>query len=186
MEANINANKESPEFSNFDRMTSPLDGEKEEIKVNKTLGLKFIIIISVIILSIILLIVLIVVLNKKKECESGYYLPEDDKSNCQKCSVDNCDKCSGTKDSNVCSSCISTFFPIHEDNILKSCNPCNEGCLNCNQETHECLSCEGGYNLSNGICYLSYSFKAKYYVDSESKDVNLINSNFKKNTKSNN
>ena len=44
MEANINDNKESPEFSNFDGMTSPLDGEKEEIKVNKKLSLKLIII----------------------------------------------------------------------------------------------------------------------------------------------
>ena len=159
-------------------MSSPLENGKEEIKGNKILNLKLIIIISVIILNIILLIVLILVLVNKVECESGYYLPEDDESNCQKCSVDNCDKCSGTKESNICSSCISKFFPIYEDNILKSCNPCNEGCLDCNQETHECLSCAGGYKLRNGICYLSYSIKAKYYVDSSSKDVQIIGYNF--------
>ena len=85
-------------------------------------------------MSIILVIILILVIINSG-CGSGYYIPEDDQSSCLKCSVDNCDECSGTKESNICSSCKSKFFPNYENNILKSCNPCNEGCLFCDQET---------------------------------------------------
>ena len=178
METNINTNKEPHEFSTFDGMSSPWENGKEEIKGNKTLNLKLIIIISVITLSIILLIVLILVLVFDG-CGSGYYLPEDDNSICQKCSIDNCDKCSGTKDSNICSSYLSKFIPIYEDDILKRCSPCAEGCSGCDQEKHECLSCKGGYKFRDGKCILSYSFMAKYYVDSSSKNVNLIDYDLK-------
>jgi len=76
---------------------------------------------------------------------------------------------------------VENFYWISPSNtVLKSCNPCNEVCLDCNQETHECLSCDGRYKLRNGICYLSYSIKAKYYVDFSSKDVKIIGPNFGK------
>jgi len=115
-------NEESPEFFNFDGMISPLKDEKEEIKGSKKLNLKLIIIISSIVLIIIILIILILTINnlgnKQIECQPGYYLPDNSKSKCQKCSVNNCDKCSGTKESSNCSSCIPNYFPFYENNIL--------------------------------------------------------------------
>ena len=175
--------EESPEFFNFNGMNSPLNEEKEEIKGCRKMSIKLIIIISSIILSIILLIILFLIINKlgnkQKECESGYYLPDDQKSQCRKCSVDNCDKSSGTKESNICFSCIPNYFPFYENNLLKSCSACNEGCLTCDQKTKKCLKYNDGYKLENGICILNYSFKAIYYVDSLNKNVSLIFSNYK-------
>jgi len=179
MEANTNANKESPEFSTFDGMSSPLENEKKE---SKKLNLKLILIISGVILSIILIIIIILVIINSR-CGSGYYVPEDDQSVCLKCSVDNCDECSGTKESNICSSCKSKFFPVYEIDVLKSCNPCCEGCSYCDQEKHECTSCNLEYDLRNGICIPTYSFMAKYYVDSSSKSVSLVNYDFRFNIK---
>ena len=41
--------------------------------------------------------------NQCIECNSGYFIPEDDdsKKKCTKCSTENCDKCKGTKISNT-------------------------------------------------------------------------------------
>ena len=89
-------NEKSPEFFNFDVMSSLLKDEKEEIKGSKKLNLKLIIIISSIIFIIIILIILILIIiklgNNQIEYESGYYLPDNSKSKCKKYSVDNCDK----------------------------------------------------------------------------------------------
>jgi len=114
-----------------------------------------------------------------KDCPSGYFLPNDSKSECEKCSIDYCDKCSGNKESNTCSSCILNYFPFYEKKILKSCISCNDGerCLNCDEEMKKCIKCNDGYKLENGICNLSYSFKAIYNVDSMKKSVTLINYN---------
>ena len=172
---------DSPQFLNFDNMSTPSKNDKNEIKVKSKLSLKVKLIIFSIILIIILLIILIIYnLSKSpKDCPTGYYLPDDSKLKCEKCSVDNCDKCSGTKESNICSSCFPNYFPFYENNILKLCNPCNEGCLTCEEETHKCSKCNDRYKLDNGECILNYSFKAIYYVDSLNKYVNLINSIYK-------
>ena len=66
-----------------------------------------------------------------------------------------------------------------ENNWLKSCNPCNEGCLSCDEEKNKCLKCYDGYKLENRMCILNYSFKAIYFVDSMKKSVTLISSKYK-------
>ena len=75
-------------------------GEKNSEKNNK-IRLKKIIIISSIITIIIasLTIFLILYFLDKEiiECETGSFLPEDDSEKCIKCSVNNCQKCHGTK-----------------------------------------------------------------------------------------
>ena len=162
-------------------MSNPSKNNDNKIKVKGKLSLKVKLIIFSIILIIIILIILIIynLLKSPKDCETGYYLPDDSKSKCEKCSVDNCDKCSGTKESNICSSCISNYIPFYENNILKSCDPCSKECLNCDEKSHKCLKCIEGYELDNDKCIHSYSFKAIYYVDSSNKDVYLISSNCK-------
>ena len=170
-----------PQFLNFDNMSTPSKNDNKEIKTQSKLSLRMkIIIFSIIFIFIILIILIIYILLQTKDCQPGYFLPDDSKSKCLKCTVENCDKCSGTKESNTCSSCILNYFPLYENNILKSCNPCSEACLNCDEEKNKCSKCYDGYKLENGICILNYSFKAIYSVVGKMKDtIPLINSNYK-------
>ena len=174
---------DSPQFLNFDNMSSPSKNDNKEIKVTNKISLRMkLIIFSIIIIIIILIVLIIFFMQKPKECQSGYFLPEDSKSKCQQCSIKNCDKCSGTKESNFCSSCISNYFPFYENNTLKSCNLCDIGkedkCLACDEEINKCAECNIGYKLEYGKCIPNYSFRAIYYANSNKK-VNLINFNYK-------
>ena len=172
---------DSPQFLNFDNMSNSSKNDNKEIKVQSKLSLRMkIIIFSIIFIIIIILIILIIYkLLQPKECEPGHFLPDDSKSKCMKCTIQNCDKCFGTKESNTCSSCILNYFPFYENNILKSCNPCNEGCLSCDEEKNKCSKCYDGYKLENGMCILNYSFKAVYFVKSMKENVTLINYKYK-------
>ena len=185
MEFNDDIDEENdlPQFLNFDNMSSPSKKGNNEINVKNKLSLRMkLIIFSIIIIIIILIVLIIYFMQNPKECPSRYFLPDDSKSKCQQCSLKNCDKCFGTKDSNLCSSCISNFFPFYENNILKSCNPCDIGkedkCLACDEEINKCAKCNIGYKLENGKCILNYSFRAIYFANSD-KQVNLIHSNYK-------
>ena len=111
---------DSPQFLNFDNMSSPLKIDDEEIKIKKKISLKLILFIIVIITIIIISIILIIykLSDKKIECKSGYYLPVNSKSECLKCSIESCDKCSGSKEFNTCTSCFSNYFPFYENNEL--------------------------------------------------------------------
>ena len=192
----INEENDSPEFFNFDGMSSPLKDEKKDKQEKKRFKLKrFIIIISIIMIIAILAISIYFIIQaitkeEEIECNPGYYFPNDEetksKSNCKKCSVDNCDKCSGTKEVNTCKSCISNYFAINENNKITKCNPCDIGeddkCLSCDEGINKCSKCNTGYKLENGKCILNYSFKATYSVDSN-KRVSLINYSCKNNIK---
>ena len=52
-------------------------------------------------------------------CYNGLFLPEDDRTKCIKCSIENCSECIGTKSNNICNKCKSGFYPIYEDNKIK-------------------------------------------------------------------
>ncbi len=184
-----NEENDSPEFFNFDGMSAPLKDEKNDTQEKKKLNLKIIIIASFILVIAILAIsiyFIIQAINKPPPCKSGYFFPSDAKSKseseCTKCSLENCEKCSGTKESNVCTSCFSNYFPIKENNELIKCNLCDIGeddkCLSCSEEINQCSKCNIGYKLENGKCIVNFSFKATYYVYSK-KSVTLINSNYK-------
>ena len=87
------------------------------------------------------------VINKNKNeitCNDGLFLPEDDKTKCIKCSIENCNECIGTKLNNICNKCKPGLNPAYEDNKIISCSICNEG-----------------YYLINDECK-EYSFRAKY------------------------
>lgn len=121
--------------------------------------------------------------NECLECKSGYYLPNDDdkKQKCQKCSVEKCDKCTGTKFSNKCETCASYLTPIYEKNEIIFCNyTCqvgeNEKCKTCDEIKNMCSSCNSGYNLFNGKCKLDYSIQSNFYSDKDNQKVNIINS----------
>ena len=111
-----------------------LEKSKKKKKFSSIINSKTIINIIFIILLVVLLaniiIFLIKFINEKRtkkieiinyekiNCDPGYYLPYDDKFNCKKCSVDNCQKCFGNNDNDVCISCKPSYFPIFDINIL--------------------------------------------------------------------
>ena len=99
--------------------------------------------------------------NSEIKCDGGLFLPEDDKTKCIKCSIENCNECIGTKLNNICNKCNSGFNPIYEDNKIISCSICNEE----------------GFYLINDECKM-YSFKAKY--KSNGGTIKIINSDISK------
>ena len=123
--------------------------------------------------------------NECTSCNFGYFMPEDEerKVNCQKCTVDYCDECSGTKNSSKCESCISSYSPIYEGNEIVKC-VCEIGekekCMKCDVDKNECIACNEGYRLLNGKC-ISYSIKAIYNATSINETIYLINKIYFKN-----
>jgi hypothetical protein len=93
-------------------ITSNPDFTKTTININEGVNKKFpknqekccskvtvllIALIIISILSICLNIILLIKINKKQNCGIGYFKPSDDDSNCYKCEIPNCQKCSGSK-----------------------------------------------------------------------------------------
>jgi len=124
--------------------------------------------------------------SKKEDiiCENGFYLPTDakGKKKCQKCSVENCNKCYGTKKKNTCISCMESYTPIFDKKKrIKSCDKIceigeNEKCLTCHK--NYCGSCNQGYKLVKGKCIINYSFKGVYKVNHKKENILLINKNY--------
>lgn len=63
--------------------------------------------------------------DKRINCTTGYYFPVDDNSSnkqCLKCSVENCQNCSGNLNSNTITSCLSSLIPKYDNyNKISSC-----------------------------------------------------------------
>ena len=93
--------------------------------------------------------------NQCENCNSGYYLPEDDlnKKVCKKCSLKNCKKCNGTSIVNNCTDCEYPLIPFYNnEHISFLCDiPCeigqNEKCQSCNKIGNQCEKCNSGYYL---------------------------------------
>ena len=125
-------------------------------------------------------------LNPKKECNSGYYIPEDDSKleDCQKCSLEGCIKCSGTYKSNKCIDCgnlISVFENgkiIKCNNLSKNKNICDLGeeekCLTCVENKKECKTCNIGYKLVEGKCKPDFFMKAVYFTKQKDDKIDII------------
>lgn len=88
------------------------------------------------------------------KCKSGYFSPTDgsneEKLNCIKCLLDNCEECQGTKNNNICSLCKTNFYAKNENDIIKYCNKkcqtgINEQCAYCDEQKNECINCNSGY-----------------------------------------
>ena len=93
--------------------------------------------------------------NQCSSCNIGYYLPEDDSSKkiCKKCTIENCEKCYGNLDYNICENCISSYFPVYEENKIKKCEiMCetgeNEKCLECDKTINRCSICNKNWSPS--------------------------------------
>ena len=87
----------------------------------------------------------------KKEliCEKGYYKTLDD-GTCQKCKIENCKDCYGTKLSNSCTSCFKDYEPIFKNNSIISCEIKSYlNCFNYDISNKICLKCNNGYYIVN-------------------------------------
>jgi hypothetical protein len=117
-----------------------------------------------------------------KLCDKGYYIPDDDKTlqDCQKCSLEGCQKCNGTYKNNECSSCGNLKSIYNNNKIIKCNNTCETGdeekCLTCDKDKDECTKCNNGYKLVNGKCKSDYLIKASYLSTSPNDQVNLFSS----------
>ena len=83
-------------------------------------------------------------------CNDGYFLPEDDKTKCKICDMENCNKCEGNLNYTKCVSCEENFI-LSGNKCLKNCT-INETtqCKKCNPEEgkiDQCLECNGGFYL---------------------------------------
>ena len=148
-----------------------IDNSEEEVpkpKNNKKLIIIISLIIGIIIVGIIIFLIIFFTNEEEKNiencleydkeknicltCISGYYLPEDEpkKIKCQKCSVENCDKCQGTTNNDTCISCSSYLTPIYVNNSINYCKyTCEEGekekCKTCDKRKNKCSSCNNEY-----------------------------------------
>jgi len=115
-----------------------------------------------------------------KSCGKGYYIPDDDKSlqDCQKCSLEGCEKCNGTYEINECTSCGNLKSIYYNIKIIKCNYTCETGnedkCLTCDTDKDECINCNNGYKLVNGKCKPDYLIKATYLSVSPNEQVNIV------------
>ena len=86
------------------------------------------------------------------ECESGYYVDEDDYPViCTPCHK-TCKECSSFED-NYCTACYDGFY-LKEDSIYGTCQRCpTDNCKECSESgQHECSNCLPGFVLSENQC----------------------------------
>ena len=120
---------------------------------------------------------------EKKNCKNGLFIPDNDKKKCIKCSLENCNICSGNLNSDICHSCKKSYIPIYnnETNQIEKCE-CKVGeeekCSLCSG--NKCIKCNLGFKMVKDSCELYYSFKAIYKTDIDSEPVKLINNNYLK------
>ena len=100
-------------------------------------------------------------------CNEGYFVP-DDRTTCQKCSLEGCIKCNGTYSNNQCTDCGDLESVYLNGKIIACNNTCETGleekCLSCHKSKIECTSCNIGYKLVNGKCKPDFFIKAIYDV----------------------
>lgn len=91
-------NTSNPNYLNItiitdpNKLYSPTNNENNEKFYTKNTIL-LISLVTILIASIILNIILLIKTNKKTNCGSGFFRPNDDNSNCYKCQMSNCQTC---------------------------------------------------------------------------------------------
>ena len=117
--------------------------------------------------------------TEPKICGDGYFIPDDDETlkDCQKCSLEGCQKCNGTYEKNDCYSCGSLQSIYNNNKIIKCENTCETGdeekCLTCDNNKAECQSCNIGYQLVKGKCKSEYVIKVTYLTMTPNEEIEL-------------
>ena len=91
--------------------------------------------------------------NQCESCNEGYYLLEDgNKTVCEKCDIEGCLICSGTKNNKICNLCNNNYILNNNECIEEKCDIGEyEKCESCRTEIgrkRECLTCNKGYYIS--------------------------------------
>ena len=60
-------------------------------------------------------------INQCSLCNNGYYLPELNKTQCEKCLLDGCMTCSGNLIENKCTKCENNLSAIYKNGTIISC-----------------------------------------------------------------
>lgn len=113
------------------------------------------------------------------KCREEYYMPSDDseKKICKKCTIENCIKCSGTKNSCICNECKYRYHVIYKNGNIDSCNKCDLGegnkCFSCGEHFDSCSECNLYYNEYYGSCVTFYII-AKYEISQDNETIFLI------------
>ena len=99
--------------------------------------------------------------NQCETCNEGYFLPKDEnKDKCEKCDIEGCLECFGTKNNKFCSNCKNGFNLVNNKCIKETCAIGeNEKCASCRNESGKekvCATCNDGYfiqeNSNSFIC----------------------------------
>ena len=93
--------------------------------------------------------------KKCSKCKDGYFVPDDsiNKLICEKCSLNNCKRCEGNKNDNICTSCENNYIAKYDPyRGIKYCNErCQTGennkCKECDFTKNECSSCNSGFYI---------------------------------------
>ena len=106
-------NESTREFFQTDIFKKELQLDaKHQMKLRNKKYIFLLILIILIILFVIIIIIFTLNRDKKIICEKGFFIPNDDLTNCVKCS-DYCEKCSGTKNNSICHYCKFGFYLIN-------------------------------------------------------------------------
>ena len=97
--------------------------------------------------------------NQCKECNEGYYLPKENRSNCESCEkIHNCMQCILDNDTLFCHKCKNGFILINNECVEEMCIiGDNEKCASCREEKgrkKECYSCNDGFYISDSNPYI--------------------------------
>ena len=86
-----------------------------------------------------------------ESCNEGYFWPEDEKTQCKICDIENCKQCGGNLNETKCLKCEESYI-LSGKKCLKNCE-INENtqCKKCDNEDEkidQCLECNKGFYLS--------------------------------------
>ena len=122
-----------PQSSARNENNAKIFGKHTPDKLNKKSFYKKILLFTALGLVLIAIVVsLAIVLTRKKESyndsegylvNNGYFYPIDDKYTLYKCTLKNCQKCSGTLNDNKCYQCFSNSTPEYESYEIVECKP---------------------------------------------------------------
>ena len=88
--------------------------------------------------------------NKCKVCNEGYFLAfyKQNLQKCQKCDIENCEECFGTRLSYVCTTCQKGYYIPQDDESRQSCKACSvKNCKECDgtKLVNYCYECKENY-----------------------------------------
>ncbi|CAD8115156.1 unnamed protein product [Paramecium primaurelia] len=83
-----------------------------------------------------------------ENCQNGYFINES--RQCEKC-IPSCNICDNSFN---CDVCLDGYYLVNQ-----KCEPCNQNCLTCNEQSEKCLTCRSNYKINSSnqcVCKVGY------------------------------